>query len=201
MYKDPASLTVASPFTRGYWRTAAKELKNLRMLTLAAIVVALRIVLGGVRIPLGDNLNIFFGYLINSLGSAIYGPVVALLSGFATDILGYFVRPDGAFFPGYVLSTMLGSFFYALFFYRARITLPRIIGAKLTVNLLVNVGLGALWSAIQFSKGYYYYLAKSLTKNIGMLPIEVFLLWLFLRAMAPVCARNGLLPRQGKGEK
>ena len=201
MYKDPASLTVASPFTRGYWRTAAKELKNLRMLTLAAIVVALRIVLGGVRIPLGDNLNIFFGYLINSLGSAIYGPVVALLSGFATDILGYFVRPDGPFFPGYVLSTMLGSFFYALFFYRARITLPRIIGAKLTVNLLVNVGLGALWSAIQFSKGYYYYLAKSLTKNIGMLPIEVFLLWLFLRAMAPVCARNGLLPRQGKGER
>ena len=201
MYKDPASLTVASPFTRGYWRTAAKELKNLRMLTLAAIVVALRIVLGGVRIPLGDNLNIFFGYLINSLGSAIYGPVVALLSGFATDILGYFVRPDGAFFPGYVLSTMLGSFFYALFFYRARITLPRIIGAKLTVNLLVNVGLGAMWSAIQFSKGYYYYLVKSLTKNIGMLPIEVFLLWLFLRAMAPVCARNGLLPRQGKGER
>lgn len=201
MYKDPASLTVASPFTRGYWHTAARELKNLRMLTLAAIVVALRIVLGGVRIPLGDNLNIFFGYLINSLGSAIYGPVVALLSGFATDILGYFVRPDGPFFPGYVLSTMLGSFFYALFFYRARITLPRIIGAKLTVNLLVNVGLGALWSAIQFSKGYYYYLAKSLTKNIGMLPIEVFLLWLFLRAMAPVCARNGLLPRHGKGER
>lgn len=201
MYKDPASLTVASPFTRGYWHTAARELKNLRMLTLAAIVVALRIVLGGVRIPLGDNLNIFFGYLINSLGSAIYGPVVALLSGFATDILGYFVRPDGPFFPGYVLSTMLGSFFYALFFYRARITLPRIIGAKLTVNLLVNVGLGALWSAIQFSKGYYYYLVKSLTKNIGMLPIEVLLLWLFLRAMAPVCARNGLLPRQGKGER
>ena len=38
-------------------------------------------------IPLGDNLNIFFGYLINSLGSAIYGPVVALLSGFATEVV------------------------------------------------------------------------------------------------------------------
>ncbi len=198
MYKDPASLTVASPFTRGYWHTAARELKNLRMLTLAAIVVALRIVLGGVRIPLGDNLNIFFGYLISSLASAVYGPVVALLSGFATDILGYFVRPDGPFFPGYVLSTMLGSFFYALFFYRARITLPRIIGAKLTVNLLVNVGLGALWSAIQFSKGYYYYLVKSLAKNIGLLPVEALLLWLFLRAMAPICAKNGLLPKQEK---
>lgn len=198
MYKDPESLTLASPFSRSYWRTALRELRNLRMLTLAAIVVALRIVLGGLYIPLGDNLNIFFGYFVNGLGAAIYGPVMALLSGFATDVLGYFIHPTGPFFPGYVLSTMLGSFFYALFFYRARITAPRVVMAKLAVNLLVNVGLGALWSAIQFGKGYYYYLVKSLAKNIGLLPVEALLLWLFLRAMAPVCARNGLLPRQGK---
>ena len=126
MFKSPEALTLASPFSPGYWRVAAKEVKNLRMLTLAAIVVALRIALGGLRIPLGDNLNIFFGYLINGLGSAIYGPVMALLSGFASDILGYFIHPNGPFFPGYVLSTMMGSFLYALFFYRARITLLRV---------------------------------------------------------------------------
>ena len=198
MYKNPESLALASPFSRSYWRTALRELQNLRMLTLAAIVVALRIVLSGLYIPLGDNLNIFFGYFVNSLGAAIYGPVVALLSGFATDVLGYFVHPTGPFFPGYVLSTMLGSFFYALFFYRARVTALRVVLAKLSVNLLVNVGLGALWSAIQFSKGYYYYLVKSLAKNIGLLPVEALLLWLFLRAMAPICATNGLLPKQEK---
>ena len=176
MYKNPESLSLASPFSRSYWRTALRELQNLRMLTLAAIVVALRIVLSGLYIPLGDNLNIFFGYFVNSLGAAIYGPVVALLSGFATDVLGYFVHPTGPFFPGYVLSTMLGSFFYALFFYRARVTALRVVLAKLSVNLLVNVGLGALWSAIQFSKGYYYYLVKSLAKNIGLLPVEALLL-------------------------
>ncbi len=198
MYKNPESLTLASPFSRSYWRTALRELQNLRMLTLAAIVVALRIVLSGLYIPLGDNLNIFFGYFVNSLGAAIYGPVVALLSGFATDVLGYFVHPTGPFFPGYVLSTMLGSFFYALFFYRARVTALRVVLAKLSVNLLVNVGLGALWSAIQFSKGYYYYLVKSLAKNIGLLPVEALLLWLFLRAMAPICTKNGLLPKQEK---
>ena len=198
MYKNPESLTLASPFSRSYWRTALRELQNLRMLTLAAIVVALRIVLSGLYIPLGDNLNIFFGYFVNSLGAAIYGPVVALLSGFATDVLGYFVHPTGPFFPGYGLSTLLGSLFYALFFYRARVTALRVVLAKLSVNLLVNVGLGALWSAIQFSKGYYYYLVKSLAKNIGLLPVEALLLWLFLRAMAPICAKNGLLPKQEK---
>lgn len=201
MYKKPETLTLASPFSRGYWRAAADELKNLRMLTLAAIVTALRIVMGGLYIPLGDNLNIFFGYLVNGLGSAVYGPVVALLSGFATDVVGYFIHPTGAFFPGYVLSTMMGSFFYALFFYRARITVPRVVLAKLAVNLLVNVGLGAMWSAMLYSKGYYYYLAKSLAKNIGLLPLETALMWAFMRAVVPVCVRNGLLPEQGKKEK
>ena len=71
MHKNPESLTLASPFSKSYWRTAAQELRNLRMLTLAAIVVALRIVLSGLYIPLGDNLNIFFGYFVNSLGAAI----------------------------------------------------------------------------------------------------------------------------------
>ena len=196
MYKKPEALTLASPFSRSYWRTAADELSNLRMLTLAAIVTALRIVMSGLYIPLGDNLNIFFGYLINGLGSAIYGPVMALLCGFVEDILGYFLHPTGAFFPGYVLSTMMGSFFYALFFYRARITVTRVVLAKLSVNLLVNVGLGAMWSAILYSKGYYYYLAKGLAKNIALLPLEAFLLWIFLKAMVPVCVKNGLLPKQ-----
>lgn len=199
MYKKPETLTLATPFSRSYWRAAADELKNLRMLTLAAIVTALRIVMGGLYIPLGDNLNIFFGYLVNGLGSAIYGPVMALLSGFATDVVGYFIHPTGAFFPGYVLSTMMGSFFYALFFYRARITVLRVVLAKLSVNLLVNVGLGALWSAMLYSKGYYYYLAKSLAKNIGLLPVEAALLWAFMRAVVPVCVKNGLLPGQEKG--
>lgn len=198
MYKKPEALTLASPFTKSYWHTAADELKNLRMLTLAAIVTALRIVMSGMYIPLGDNLNIFFGYLVNGLGSAIYGPVAALLCGFVEDILGYFLHPTGPFFPGYVLSTMLGSFFYALFFYRARITVPRIVLAKLSVNLLVNVGLGAVWSAMQYSKGYYYYLFKGLVKNIGLLPVEAVLMWAFMKAVVPVCVRNGLLPEQGK---
>lgn len=201
MVRSSKPLTLMSPFSREYWRAAAREVKDLRMLTLAAIVVALRIVLSGLYIPLGDNLNIFFGYFVNSLGAAIYGPVMALLSGFATDVLGYFVHPTGAFFPGYVLSTMMGSFFYALFLYRARINLVRVILAKLSVNLLVNVGLGALWSAMLYSKGYYYYLVKGLAKNIGMLPLEVLLLWLFLKAMVPVCVKNGLLPRQTKPDK
>ena len=144
----------------------------------------------------GENLKISFGFFLNALGSLIYGPFVGILTGFATDILGTIIHPIGPFFPGYTLTAMAGSFVYALFFYRARITVRRVVLCKLCVNLFVNVGLNCLWSAILYSKGYFYYLAKSLAKNLVMLPIEVVILLAFLRLMLPIVARAGLVPPQ-----
>ena len=92
----------------------------------------------------------------------------------------------GPFFPGYTLTAMAGSFVYALFLYRARITVRRIVLCKLCVNLLVNVGLNCLWSAMLYSKGYLFYLGQSLAKNLLMLPVEIVILLTFLRIMLPV---------------
>lgn len=189
----------ATPFTPSYWKTAAAEVKNLRMLAIAALFVGLRIVASAFFIPIGENLRIYFSFFINALGSLIYGPVFALMTGFTADILDFILHPTAAFFPGYVLSSMAGALFYALFFYRARITVLRVFLCKLSINLFVNVGLGALWSAILYGKGYYYYMAKSITKNILMLPIEVILLVMFFRVILPVVSKNGLaLPQPSK---
>ncbi len=184
------------PFTKEYWQTAVREGKQLRMLAVAALLVALRIVISSFFIPIGENQRIYFSFFVNALGSLIYGPVVSLGTGFVSDILGYIIHPTGEFFPGYTLTTMMGAFTYAVFFYRARITVLRITLCKICVNLLVNVGLGALWSTILYGKGYLYYLTKSLIKNIGMLPVEVIVLVLFFQMMLPVVSRLKLTPPQ-----
>ena len=125
-------------------------------------------------------------------------PFLALSSGMIADLLGFVLHPVGAFFPGYTLSAMLGSLVYALFFYRSKINIVRIVLAKLTVNLFINVLLGSVWSVIIGKHGYLYYLTSSVIKNSIMLPIECIMLYLLFTALTPVLARMKLVPKPEK---
>ena len=60
-----------TPFCKAYWRDAAAELKDLRMLVFAALIVALRVALKTVvRIPLAPSLDITPAFLANALSTA-----------------------------------------------------------------------------------------------------------------------------------
>lgn len=188
-----------TPLAKGYWKSAAGELHRVQMLVLAAFFIALRVAVVSFRIPVAENLNIYFGFLVTSAGAMIYGPVLALLGGFVSDILSFFMAPNGPFFFGYTLSEMLGAFVYAVFLYRSQVTVARIAISKTIVNVLINIGLGSLWSAMLYSKGYYYYLAKSLVKNLLMLPIEILLMYLLFQALIPLAVRANIMPKQPVG--
>jgi len=185
-----------SLFTVKYWKEAASTAMQLRVVVVASLFIAVRIAIATLYIPIGTELRVTFGFFVNAFGAHIYGPVLAPVSGFITDIVSYFLRPMGAFFPGYTLTAMAGSFVYAIFLFRRRITVLRLAATKLFVNLFVNVGMNSLWSAILYSRGFYYYFTTRLIKNIVLLPIEVFVLVVFFRAMTPVAKRLGLLPEQ-----
>lgn len=182
-----------------YWKTAAGSFKSVRMLAVCAMFIALRIAIGAVFIPVGENLRVYFTYAVTALGASIYGPLMALAEGFISDILGYFIAPSGGFFPGYTLSAMLGSVTYALFFYRQRLSVLRIFLCRLTVNLLINVLIGSIWSAMLMGKAYYYYLTKSILKNLLLLPAETVVMYVVFRTMTPLLERMKLVQPQGKG--
>ena len=193
--------TFRTPFTPSYWKEAAGEVKKPRILAVTALFIGLDIIIGMFYIPMpfGDNLRVYFGYFTNSMCCMVCGPVMALIFGFVRDILGFLANPSGGFFFGYTLSAMLGSLVYALFFYRARITVVRILCCKLIINVCVNILLGSLWSAILFSKGYYFYMVSSTVKNLMLLPVEVILLVLFYQVTLPVLVKMKWIPEQPKG--
>ena len=193
--------TVRTPFTPSYWKEEAGEVKKPRILAVTALFIGLDIIIGMFYIPMpfGDNLRVYFGYFTNSMCCMVCGPVMALIFGFVRDILGFLANPSGGFFFGYTLSAMLGSLVYALFFYRARITVVRILCCKLIINVCVNILLGSLWSAILFSKGYYFYMVSSTVKNLMLLPVEVILLVLFYQVTLPILVKMKWIPEQPKG--
>ena len=117
------------PFSAAYWRMAAGELKNVRKLTFAALCMALCMALSAIpSVPLWGGAKITWGFLARAVCAWVCGPVLGLVFGAAEDLLSFFITGGGGypFFPGYTLTTMLGVFLYALFFYKSKITLRNV---------------------------------------------------------------------------
>lgn len=188
----------ANPFSRAFWRDAAKETGRLKKLTFAALMIALCVMLSHVpSVPLWGGAKITWGFLARSVCAWVCGPVLGVLFGFTEDILSFFLTGGGGwpFFPGYTLTTMLGVLFYSLFFYRQKITIRRIFLAKLITNIQ-NVLLGALWSSILYGKAYVVMATGSAAKNLIMLPFQTAVLVLLFSALLPALARMGLVGKQ-----
>lgn len=184
------------PFSRSYWQDALRDFKKLPTLVFSALMVAACIVLSYVpSIHISDQVRVTWGFLARALCGMVGGPINALVFGAAEDTISYLLHPTGPYFPGYMLTTMLGTLLYALFLYRAKCSVLRIFLAKLSTNVL-NVTLGALWSAILYGKGYLYYASASLIKNAVMLPVQTAMLAVFFAAMLPVLGSMKLLPAE-----
>lgn len=195
-----------TPLSADYWRAARSELNNPRMLAFAALMIAACTALTLIpSIPTTDpNVRVTWGFLARAVCGMVCGPVVALVFGAAEDTINFLIAPSGPYFPGYTLTTMIGTFLYAIFLYRMKkptppVLLLRVFLAKLSTNIL-NVVLGSLWSAILYSKGYLYYASTSLVKNAIMLPVQTAMLAVFFAAALPILSRIGFLP-SGVGNK
>lgn len=187
------TLLFKTPFSPSYWRTAASELKDIKKLTICAILIGLQIAMSGLFIPVSDNLRIYATFFIVCLNSCIGGPLMALISGFIADNLSFLLFPFGAYFFGYTLSSMMGALFYALFLYRAKLSVTRIVLAKFCVNFFVNVLMGSVWSTMLYSKGFWFYLTASFIKNVTLFPLEVLLLVFVFKALIPILSKRKLI--------
>lgn len=185
-----------TPFSAAYWRTAVSELKEPKMLVLAALFIALRMAIKGFKIPIADNMSVFFTFVVNALGSFIYGPVVGFVSGAVCDTLSFIIKPSGPYNPAFMLIEGLGSFLYGVILYRSRVSVVRLFLSKLSVSVLCNLFLTPLFLSLMYSNGktMFAYFVTRLPKNIIMLPIETLLLVITFSVMLPVLSRMRSFP-------
>ena len=189
------------PFSKAYWLDAVAEVKNVKKLTFAALMVALCVMLGYIpSVPLIGGAKLTWGFLGRSVCAMVCGPVLSAVFAVAEDLLSFFLTGGGGapFFPGYTLTTVLGCVIYSLFFYRTKITVRRVFLAKLITNIQ-NVLLGALWSSILYGKAYLVLASGSAIKNAIMLLPQTAILILLFSAVLPVLRRMKLVPGQNTG--
>ena len=203
MTKTQKSTTLyKTPFSRAYWQDAVSEMKDTKMLVMTALMIALRIALKPLAIPLGPSLSIQTAMLATALGAMIFGPVVAIPAAIISDTVGFMIYPTGDYFLPFVLTEIASTMFYALFLYRAKVTPVRVILARFCICFFVNVVLQ------QFIYAWYYIwignpesaqsavlgimTTTRIFKNLFFFPIESVVLTLFLKFLLPVTQRAKL---------
>ena len=188
-----------SVFSKDYWLAAAKNFSDLKILCYAAIIIALRVAVKFVNIPVSFGIEFSFDCYINSIGSLIYGPLVGLAVGAVSDTLGCIIHPSGPYFFPFILTEMSSSFIFALFLWKRKISAPRVLLSKFTVNLICNIILTSLlmkpYMRMFYGKEYNFINMTRVAKNLILFPIEAMLITFIITAMIPALKSMNLLER------
>ncbi len=192
----------AHPFSKAYWRDAAMELRDVKMLVVTALLVALRIALKPFAIYIGPQMAIQTATLATALGAMIFGPVMAIPAAIISDTVGFMLFPTGDYFLPFVLTEIASTMIYALCLYRAKPSAMRVIIARFLICFLVNVVLQQLIFAWQYTYMGNPEGAKEavmgimavarIFKNLFFFPIETVVITLFLKVLVPVTSRAKL---------
>lgn len=186
------------PFSKAYWRDAAAELKSVKTLVIAAMMIALRVATKGLAVPIAPNLKLFsVASFINALGAMIVGPVVAIPAAFLSDFAGVMLWEGlGTYFLPYALQEIGSSLIWALLLYRAKPTAWRVMLGRLSICVIINVILGTsidmLWQTVYYGQSSMVLTLPRVLKNTFMFPIESVAMTFFLGLMVPITNRMGL---------
>lgn len=184
---------------------SAKEFTKVRSLVVTAMFVAISMVIESFSIDIAfAKLN--FAFLAIAVIGMLFGPCMGLMAGFACDIVGYLVHPDGGFLPMYVLVGGLQGLIYGICLYQKAkqhsilytnnstgkstdITLfLRAIVARLLdvvlINLLINTKLNLHYGFIP-QEAYGSAIVARIAKNMIELAIDLPLLFVLL----PIAAK------------
>ncbi len=185
-----------TPFHLSFFKNSLKTFKDVKSLVIMSLLLAAVMVCKFIPIPSGfGELGIGFGFLFLGTACMLFGPAPALVIGMLSDIIGYLIKPDGMFFIGYTLQSMVACFAYAICLHKTYVTFTRCFIARVIVNLLCNVIIGGIsWGIISkfnVDQTITYMITTSLPKNLVYLLPQSLALFVVLKAiLRPVAAFN-----------
>jgi ECF transporter S component (folate family) len=173
-------------------RSAINELKSVQTITLVGMLIAVGIALSFFNLMISNVLQISFSFVPLAVGGMLFGPVIGGIMGVINDILGYLVRPNGPFFPGFTLNALISGIFYGVFLYKKPVTLIRIVIVSTLNTVLLNLLLTSLWLNMMYGQAYLVLLVGRMTVKLLTLPINIALLYFVLKLVERIRIRDRL---------
>lgn len=158
-----------------------EKLKNVKVLTTCAMMLALATALGFLKIPITTFLELHFEFLPIACTGILFGAAPAAIVGALSDILSYLVKPTGPFFPGFTLSALLSGLIYGIVLNRPDLKFRHVVIAHLIRTVLINFLLNTYWLTLLFHKAFSVIVGARLIKTACMFPVELAMLWIVLR--------------------
>lgn len=153
-----------------------KKKITTEMIVIIGFMIALEIVLSklvSINIPF---LRIGFGFLPIAILAILYGPLWAGISYAIGDVIGGFLFPTGAFFPGFTVTALLTGVFYGVVLYKKTITVGRAAIASTLVCVICNLLINTFWLTFILGKGFFVLLASRAVKELVAIPIMTLLI-------------------------
>lgn len=180
--------------------TSLKELKSIRCIAITGIFITISMVIEAFTIDL-VIFKINFAFLAIAVIGMLFGPTVSLVAGFACDIVGFVVHPQGGFIPTYILVAGLQGLIYGIVLYHKkdkfsfllknnktdkltditlhiRAIIARVIDVIL-INILINTKLNMHYGFIP-DEIYIEAVVARTAKNVLELIVDIPLLFIIL---------------------
>lgn len=168
------------------------KLKDLRVLTTAAMLAAIAVVLGFFKIPISNLIELRFQSFPIAISGALFGPGIGALVGIIADIGGYIAKPTGAFFPGFTLSSAITGIICG-FLLKSKAQKLALLG-RITVAMVLNtiitgLLLNSLWLSMLYGNPFSVVFIARIPKELVMLPINTAILYIVLAPLKGAATR------------
>lgn len=166
--------------------SSLEEFKDLRTLTLNAMLIAISVILGYFSINIGGIAKVGFSSIPAMFSAYLFGPLVGATFGAVADVVKYLIKPDGVFFIGFTLNAVLTGIIRGSILYKKDISLVRIIISELIITILCNLLINTYLISILQGKAFIALLPIRIVKNMLSLPTNVIVFYILSKAFLPL---------------
>ena len=160
------------------FKESFNEMKSVKNLCIISLLMAMRILLKVFSIKITSFLVVGFGFLAYVIVGAMFGPFVAIIFGFLSDILGFYITysGDAPFHWGFTFNSVLSVLIYSLFLYKFKLGLVRCVITQIVHDVIICFILNTYWlSQMYFHNDFLKAFLARLPKELAVLPINCVL--------------------------